>query len=177
MWMKVATAGSVGAIIVGAGAAALAFSGSSGPPPSGTAPDTALNAASDTTSGQAADALLAAAGPDAAQGLRPRDRIKLHRFEHGEWVTRKDSTDVTHDAIKGTVSSVGATSIAVKAADGFSLTFAVDSNTKVVLREHGKGSAKKGTIADVKTGDTVLVAGIKTGAALDAKHVIDAGMK
>ena len=171
MWMKVATAGSVGAIIVGAGVGALAFSGSgsSSAPPADVTPDAA--------SAQTTDTLLDVAGPGAAQGLPRRERIRLRHFEHGEWVTRKDSTDVTHDAIKGTVSSVEATSIQVKAADGFSLTFVVDSDTKVVLREHGKGSAKKGAIADVKTGDTVLVAGVKTASALDAKHVVDVGTK
>jgi hypothetical protein len=169
MWMKVATAGSVGAIIVGAGVGALAFSGSSGAPPADVTPDAA--------SVQTTDTLLDVAGPDAAQGLPRRERIRLRHFEHSEWVTRRDSTDVTHDAIKGKVSSVDATSIQVKAVDGFSLTFAVDADTKVVLRENGKGSAKKGTIADVKTGDTLLVAGVKTGSALDAKHLVDAGTK
>lgn len=168
MWMKVATAGSVGAIIVGAGVAALAASGSSGsggPPPP--APDAAT--------GQSTDALLDVAGPAAAQGLGRRGRIALRHFEHGEWVARDGSTDVTHDAIKGTVTSASATSIAVKATDGFSLTFAVTPDTKVVLREHGKGSAEKGSMSDVKTGETVLVTGIKSGSALTAKHVVDAG--
>ena len=167
MWMKVAAAGSVGAIIVGAAVGALAFSGTSSTPPADVTPDAA--------SAQTADTLLAAAGPDAAQGLPRRERLRLHRFEHGEWVTRKDSKYVTHDAIKGKVSAVDATSIQVKATDGFSLTFAVNADTKVVLRESGKGSAKKGAIADVKTGDTVLAAGVKTASALDAKHVVDAG--
>ncbi len=166
MWMKVATAGSVGAIIVGAAVGALAFSGSSSAPPADVTPSAA-----------SADTLLNAAGPDAAQGLPRRERIRLRHFEHGEWVTRDDSKDVTHDAIKGKVSAVDANSIQVKASDGFSLTFAVDADTKVVLREDGKGSAKKGAIADVKTGDTVLVAGVKTASALDAKHVVDAGTR
>jgi hypothetical protein len=169
MWMKVATAGSVGAIIVGAGVAALAYSGSSSAPPA--SPDGAIGQTA------AADTLLDAAGPAAGAGLRPRDRVRLRHFEHGEWVARDGSTDVTHDAIKGKVSSVGAGAISVKAADGFSLAFVVNSDTKVVLRENGKGSAKKGTIADVKSGDTVLVAGIKTASALDAKHVVDAGTR
>src|SRR6266516_7504153 len=124
MWMKVATAGSVGAIIVGAGVGALAFSGSgsSSTPPAGVTPSAA-----------SADTLLDAAGPDAAQGLPRRDRIRLRHFEHGEWVSRKDSKDVTHDAIKGKVSAVDATSIQVKASDGFSLTVAVGVDAKHVV--------------------------------------------
>jgi hypothetical protein len=167
MWMKVATAGSVGAIIVGAGVAALASSGSSSTPPAADAPAARAS--------QSADPLLAAAGPSAARGLGARGRIALRHLEHGEWVSRDGSSDVTHDAIKGSVSAVDADSIAVKASDGFSLTFVVNSDTKVVLREDGKRSAKKAAIGDVKAGDTVLVTGVKTGNALDAKHVLDTG--
>jgi hypothetical protein len=172
MWMKVATAASVGAIIVGAGVGALAFSGSSSDASSNDpaqAPEAAAPAA------KSVDALLDVAGPSAQAGLGRRGRITLRHFEHAEWVSRNGSENVTHDAIKGTVSSVGSTSIAVKAEDGFSLTFGVGGDTKVVLRESGKGSAKKAAIGDVKSGDTVLVTGTKTGSTLTAKHVVDAG--
>ncbi len=173
MWMKVATAGSVGAIIVGAGVAALAYSGSSnGAAPNGPAP---AAAPPNAPAAQSVDALLDVAGPAAEHGLGRRGRIALRHFEHAEWVSRDGSTDVTHDAVKGKVSSVSASTIVVKATDGFTLTFGVGSDTKVVLREGGKGSAKKGAIASVKSGDTVLVTGTKSGSTLTAKHVIDAG--
>ncbi len=171
MWMKVATAGSVGAIIVGAGVAALAYSGSS----NGAAPNGPAAAPPNAPATQSVDALLDVAGPAAEQGLGRRGRIALRHFEHAEWVSRNGATDVTHDAIKGKVSSVSASTIAVKATDGFTLTFGVGSDTKVVLREGGKGSAKKGAIANVKSGDTVLVTGTKSGSTLTAKHVVDAG--
>ena len=173
MLMKVATAASVGAIVVGAGVAALAYTGSSGGTesnnPAPAAPADAAPAA------KSVDDLLAAAGPTAGQGLGRRGHLKLRHFEHAEWVSRDGSTNVTHDAIKGTVSSVSSSSVAVKAVDGFTLTFGVNADTKVVLRESGKGSAKKGTVSQVKTGDTVLVTGTKSGSTLSAKHLVDAG--
>lgn len=170
MLMKVATAASVGAIVVGAGVAALAYTGSSG----GTESNNPAPAAPAPAS-KSVDDLLAAAGPTAGQGLGRRGHLKLRHFEHAEWVSRDGSTNVTHDAIKGTVSSVSSSSVAVKAVDGFTLTFGVNADTKVVLRENGKGSAKKGTVSQVKTGDTVLVTGTKSGSTLSAKHLVDAG--
>ena len=164
MWMKIATAGAVGAIIVGAGVAALASSGSSESPPPRPGP-----------AAPSADALLTDAGSDAAVGLGRRGRFALRHFEHGEWVARNGSSDVTHDAIKGKVSSVSATSISVTATDGFSQTYAVKSDTKVVLRENGRGSAHHASIGEVKSGDLVLVAGVKSGSTLGAKHVVDVG--
>jgi hypothetical protein len=58
MWMKVATAGSVGAIIVGAAVGALAFSGSSSTPPADVTPSAA-----------SADTLLDAAGRGGVLGM------------------------------------------------------------------------------------------------------------
>ena len=171
MWMKVATAGSVGAIIVGAGVAALASnSGSSG---SGTA----ITAGSEiSSSAVAVNDLIDTSAPAATEALGRRGLGVMRHFQHGEWVARgTDGTYVTHDAIKGTVTAVSATSIAVKAADGFNQTYTVDSDTAVRIREHGKGSGEKGAISQVKPGDRVLVAGVKSGTALDAKHVVDVG--
>jgi hypothetical protein len=45
----------------------------------------------------------------------------------------------------------------------------------VVERENGKGSAKKGTIGDVKSGDHVVVTGVKAGTVLTANRVLDTG--
>jgi hypothetical protein len=165
MWMKVATAGAVGAIIVGAGVAALASNVTSGSSPASPAATPASNL----------DALVSTGAPDAAKALGRHGLGVMRRLEHGEWVSRAGGKDVTHDAIRGTVTSVGATSIAVQAKDGFALRFVVDSHTTVVLREKGKGSRHKSTIGNIKSGDNVLVEGIKSGSALDAKHVLDVG--
>ena len=102
-------------------------------------------------------------------GLRHRALLRLRALQHAEWVTRdpKTNKDVTHEAVLGTVSSVSARSITVKAADGYSLAFAVNSDTKVHL---GKG--KTGKVTDLKSGDKALVAGVKSGSTVTAKQVL-----
>ena len=102
-------------------------------------------------------------------GMRHRALLRLRTLQHAEWVTRdaKTNKDVTHEAVLGTVTSVSATSITVKAADGYTLTFAVNSDTKVHL---GKG--KTGKITDVKSGGKAFVAGVKSGSTVTAQQVL-----
>jgi hypothetical protein len=154
MWKKIAIAGGIGAAVLGGGTAALAVAQDTG-------------TASPATSSSSPSNRPAWAHP-ARFGAR---------FEHGEWVTKTKSGTQTHDAIQGTVSAVSARSISVKAADGFALTYTVGPDTKVVLRENGKGSAKKGVITDVKTGQHVVVSGVRSSTTIDAKHVVDKGTK
>jgi uncharacterized NAD(P)/FAD-binding protein YdhS len=91
------------------------------------------------------------------------------RSLHGTWVTRDGSSGfVTHDAIRGQVTAVSASSITVKAADNVSQTYAITSDTKVHLRGD-KGKA--GTIGEVKTGDRVIVLGTGT-TSLTANQVL-----
>jgi hypothetical protein len=101
----------------------------------------------------------------------PRARGLLRRLSHAQIVTRgKGGGFVTHDLIKGTVTSVSATSITVRAADSTTETFVVNTATKVRVRSDGKGAAA--TIGDVAKGDAVLVAGTGT-STRTAKHVVD----
>jgi hypothetical protein len=94
---------------------------------------------------------------------------RVKDFQHAEWVTKGDGTTyVTHEAILGAVTAVSSTSIAVKSADGTSMTFAVTADTKVHQRPKG---ATTPTIADVKVGQTVLVGGEKS-PDLTAKNVV-----
>jgi len=151
MLKKIVIAGSAAAVVLGAGTAALAVSGSNSP----SAPN------SSTTAGAA----------KAKAGLGKR--AELRRALHASWVTRdgKNSTSfVTHDAIRGQVTAVSASSITVKAADNVSETYAVNSSTKVRSRADGKGKA--GTIGEVKSGDPVIVLGTGSGT-LTATHVLD----
>ena len=119
-----------------------------------------------------------AKGAKAGDGAAKEILGKLKDFQHAEWVTKGDAnTYVTHEAILGTVQSVSASSITVSSADGTSMTFAVDAKT-VVRQPKAKGAgatkdpnAAKPTIADVKTGQTVLVGGAKT-PDLTAKNVV-----
>ena len=160
MWKKIAVAGATGAVILGAGATALAVTGTSGSTPSTPSTTSTTSSApaspSATTGGQRAKARAIAIG--------------RKNFQHGTWVTKNGSTEVTHDAIRGSVTAVSATSITVKAADGVSQTYLVSSATKVHSRTAGKG--KTGPITDVQTGDTVGVLGTGT-TTLTATQVLD----
>jgi 2-C-methyl-D-erythritol 4-phosphate cytidylyltransferase len=85
---------------------------------------------------------------------------------------KKDKTFVTHDAIRGQVTAVSATSISVKAADGVTQTYVVTADTVVRVKGGGKGST--GAIGKVQSGDRAVVLG--TGSStLTATHVLDAG--
>jgi hypothetical protein len=156
MLKKIVIAGSAAAVVLGAGTAALAASGSNSP--------------SSTPSSSTA------AGAGKAKAAHAK-RSELRRALHASWVTRdgKNSTSfVTHDAIRGQVTAVSATSITIKAADNVSETYAVNSSTKVHSRADGKGKA--GTISEVKSGDTVIVLGTGSGT-LTATHVLDGAKK
>jgi len=155
MLKKIVLAGSAAAVVLGTGTAALAASGSSTPPAASSSP--------------AASAKAGVFGKAGALAVR----AQLRRALHATWVTRnaKDSSGfVTHDAIRGQVTAVSATSITVKAADNVSETYAVTSSTKVRSRADGKGKA--GSIGEVKSGDTVIVLGTGSGT-LTATHVLD----
>jgi hypothetical protein len=160
MWKKIAISGAVAAAILGTGAAALAETGSTSSTPTATP--------SSSSSGSSAGGTSATKGKGKAKAA-----LALRKIEHGEWTTRdKSGTDVVHDAVGGTVTAVSGTSITVKAADGFSETFAVGSSTKV----HVKGTTPA-TISNVKVNDRAVVAGTKAGSTVTATQVLDAGTK
>ena len=154
MWKKIAIAGGVCAAVAGIGTAAVATSGSS------------------TTSGALASSSSATPKDHAARG-KDHGVKALRRALHAQWVTKdKGGTFVTHDAIRGTVSAVSATSITILAEDKKSETFTVHADTKVRLRTNGKGA--KGAISQVHTGDKALVVGTGT-TTLTASGIVDAG--
>lgn len=157
MWKKIAIAGGACAVVVGIGTAAMATSGSSPSPGTPSPP----SASSGSTS----------ASPTAG---KHHARNAVRHALHGQWVTRdKDGSGfVTHDAIRGKVTAVSATSITVQAADNKSETYTVSSDTKVRIRANGKGT--KGAISQVHTGDEALVVGTGTGT-LTARGVIAGG--
>jgi hypothetical protein len=167
MWKQIIIAGTAGAALVGGGAVALAADSPSSTPSSATAtPATGSSSSSSAT----AKRKPANRGAQLKQAL-----TRLKNFDQAEWVTGPAGSTVTHEAIKGTVSAVSATSIEVKSAAGTSMAFTAGPTTKVVLREGGKGSAKKGTVTDVKTGDHVVVTGTKAGATSAATAIADTG--
>jgi hypothetical protein len=162
MWKQIAIAGAVGAAILGTGAAALAETGSSSTSGSATPAASTSTAATPATG----------AGKAAKGALKGKLGLAIKNFDHGSWVSQDQGNPQTHDAIKGTVSAVSATSITVKSADGVSQTYAVTSDTAVRVKGTGKSA-----IASVKVNDTVLVTGTAAGSTMTAKHVLDGGAK
>jgi preprotein translocase subunit YajC len=153
MYRRVLLGGVTAAVIIGAGGTALAFTGSDQPTP-GTPTATSTSSAQQPAKDKAA---------------KGKGKL-LKRLSHGQLVTRGKGGFVTHDLITGTVTSVSSTSITVQAADKTSEKFVVNKDTKVRVRTKGKGTAS--SIASVKKGDHVVVAGTGT-STYTAKHVVD----
>jgi hypothetical protein len=149
MYRKILISGVTAAAILGAGGTALALSGSDSPTPSGTPATPSTHAPGAKVKGRAA---------------------LLRRLQHAQIVTRGRNGFVTHDLIKGTVTSVSATSITVQSADKKSETYAVTKDTMVRVRRNGQGVPS--SIGSVAKGDQVFVAGVGT-TTLTARHVID----
>lgn len=172
-----AVAGTTGVAIAHAqGTSATTTATTATATPTGTA-TTGAPGASATKGTKAGKAAKAANGAKAGNGAAGKEILgKLKDFQHAEWVTKGDANAyVTHEAILGTVNAISASSITVTSADGTSMTFAVDAKT-TVHQPKAKGATKdpnaaKPTIADVKTGQTVLVGGAKT-PDLTAKNVL-----
>jgi hypothetical protein len=142
-------------IIGGAGTVAVAASGTTPTPSSSSS-----SVASDSP----------ATGSSTKAG-KHRGQARLRVAVHVTWVSRnkKTKTFTTHEAIRGHVSAVSPTSVTVKAADGVTESFVVSSATTV----HTRGNKAAASIADVKIGDPVRVAGTGT-TTLTAKRVMDA---
>jgi len=168
MWKKIAVIGGAAAIIGGAGTAAVASSATATPTPSPSSVSTPSNSS---------------AGVSKPDKQARADRIR--RAVHATWVThnKKTGTFTTHDAIRGRVIAVSATSITVRAADSTTETYLVTARTKVFTRAPRTAASKAATtraplprttasISDVKAGDSVLVGGTGT-TALTALRVVD----
>ncbi len=88
---------------------------------------------------------------------------------HGERVVKdKDGTIVTVDAQRGTVTTISPSSMTVRSSDGTTWTWTLNGDTKV------RGAdLKKETTSNIKLGDTVAVAGRRTGGTRTARAVGD----
>jgi hypothetical protein len=156
MLKKIAAVGAVGAVILGAGTAALATSHTAG-----------------DSSAAASSASPQTAVPGKASGAAKHlAKHGLGRSLHAQWVTRdgQNGAFVTHDAIRGQVTAVSSTSITVKAADNVIETYAVNAATKVRI----KGKDKPGAIGTVKVNDRVLTVGTGT-TTPTATRILDMG--
>lgn len=143
-------AGVLGAATL-AGVARAADSGSSNAPSS----------TSSTSSTSAAAAGALAGRPGLAQLRKLGSRVL-----HGEFVVKTKDGNRTVDTQLGAITSVSATSMTVKSSDGYAQTWTLGSATRV---RAGKG---KGTIADLKVGDTVRLLGPRSGSDATAALVV-----
>jgi hypothetical protein len=157
--------GSRKAVVVGAwvttgvlGAAALtgvAMAADSSPSPSATSSTAASTAGAGASSGAPAKHLGGA-----------RLRALGKRVLHGEFtVQTKDGVKV-YDTEIGVITSVGPTSVAVKASDGFTQTWTLDAST------HVRANQAKGTVADLKSGETVRLLGPVSGGTATAQLAV-----
>jgi hypothetical protein len=144
MWKTIGVVAASAAIIGGAGTA-VAATGS----PTPTAPKSSSSVAADSS-----------ANGSTTKAGKHRAKARLRGALHGTWVTRNKKTNsfTTHDAIRGQVSAVSPTSITVKAADGVTESYVVNADTKV----RSRATKTAASIADVKAGDRVRVAGTGT---------------
>lgn len=156
MWTKATVLSGVAAVVLVAGGAGMAIASAQGTAGADVATVSPAGGPSPTVSPSA----NAKAGKVDRGGLK-QILGRLKDFQHAEWVTKGDAnTYVTHEAILGQIQAVSSTSITVASSDGTSMTFAVDDQTKIRQRQaQGTGTP---TIADLKTGQTVLVGGEKT---------------
>jgi len=155
--VALAIAGVAAAAVVGTAGIAAATA----PDPSGSPAPSAPSSPSASTPDNGTGA------PGRAAEWRGRFKHRaLGRGLHGEFVVKgKDGAYVTLVSVRGEVTAVSATSITFKAEDGFTATYAVNSDTKV----RGKDVDK---IADVKVGDQGGAVGTKSGSTLTARAVL-----
>lgn len=156
---KAMLAGAVALALSGTGVA-LAWSATGTPPPS--------PSPSQSTPGR-----------DTAPGQQDKQDRKAQRPQplHGEGVVKNpDGTFQTVLEQRGTVESVSDTSITVKSEDGYSQTYTVNGDTKILqvpMSDDGRRlKPTDGTIADIATGDTVRIAGVKDGDKATAKRIV-----
>lgn len=133
-------------------------------------PDTTAAGSSQQAAGTIMDADTAAlvsspsaAGHDTGK-KKGAARDQLARALHATWVTKNKKGVVTHEAIRGEVTAVTATSVTVKAADGFSQTYTVGAGTTVLVRnlsatDQAGRRATASSMSAVKAGVRALVVG------------------
>ncbi|HEY8753841.1 MAG TPA: hypothetical protein VIM40_09390 [Arthrobacter sp.] len=124
-----------------------------------------------------------------AKASGPEKPAKAQRPQHlhGESVVKKaDGTFETVMSQQGTVDAVGETSVTVKSEDGFTQTYAVNADTRIIKfpAPAADGTPAKGddgkrlkpaevTIKDIATGDAVRISGVKNGSDVTARRIVE----
>lgn len=130
---------------------------------------------------------VAPGNADNAPGPGKPDKDHRPQHLHGEAVVKKaDGTFETRTSQRGTVEAVSGTSVTVRSEDGFTRTYAVTAETRIVKvpGPAADGSPAKGddgkrlkptdvTIAEITAGETVRVSGVKIGSEVTAKKIVE----
>lgn len=114
----------------------------------------------------AAPSPSAATGTKAGRGRPVLRRMLRGKVVHGEVVVSTKNGDKTIDVQRGAVTAVNTTSLTVKSADGFTLTWSLGTSVRVV---------EKGTkvqISNVTVGEEVGVAGTRSGSTVTAALIL-----
>lgn len=128
-----------------------------------------------TALGFPAEDLAPAADPSAtgapgAKATGPRVRALRRALrgnvEHGEVVVKTKNGDQTIDIQRGTVTAVDSTSVTVKSADGYALTWTFGNPIRVVAHR------AKAQPSAVTMGAEIGIAGIKTGSSVTARLIV-----
>jgi hypothetical protein len=118
---------------------------------------------------------------------RKQDKAQRPQHLHSESVVKKaDGTFETRLSQQGTVDSVNGSSVTVKSEDGFTQTYAVNSETKIIKfpPPAADGSPAKGgdgkrlrpaevAIGEIARGESVRISGVKSGNGVTARQVVE----
>lgn len=119
------------------------------------------------------------ADPSTASGTQPKRkhprlrRLAIRRLalrghvEHGQVTVETKKGDRTIDVQRGTVTAISSTTMTVKSADGYTLTWNISGPLTVIAH---RTQIQPTALA---TGDTVGVAGLQTGSTATAKLVVE----
>jgi hypothetical protein len=124
---------------------------------------------------------------DKAPGQEKPAKAQRPQHLHSESVLKKaDGTFETVLTQQGTVDAVSETSVTVKSEDGFTQTYAVNADTKIIKfpAPAADGSPATGddgkrlkrsevTIAEIATGEAVRISGVKNGDKATARQIVE----
>ena len=158
---KALLAGAVALALTGTGVA-IAWSATDTPSPSPSAP------ASESAPGK-------------------KDKSQRPQHLHSESVVKKaDGTFETELSQQGTVDAVSGTSVTVKSEDGFTQSYAVNADTRIIKypAPAADGTPAKGadgkrlrpsevTIAEITAGESIRVTGVKNGNDVTARNIVE----
>jgi hypothetical protein len=130
---------------------------------------------------------------ESAPGKQDKKQDKAERPQHlhSESVVKNaDGTFETHLSQQGTVEAVSETSVTVKSEDGFTQSYAVNAETRIIkfpapaadgspaTGEDGKRlKPSEATIAEIATGESVRVSGVKSGDSATADKIVEGAGK